>query len=175
MSFSRKIIIWFTILISNVYSIGIDKNISNIPQVNILNDFNYTYNIADIKIAKTSQNSWQRSKEYGYFTAIAYRDGFDHGYEVVRVLITKVNESKDGTADMVVMKDIQIDTPGIAGYITDMRLDVVNNKLSLGLDIRTRIEPNLIVKQNLMIDLDGNVSNLIPFKIPMKVYEAFDK
>ena len=76
---------------------------------------------------------------------------------------------------MVVMKDIQIDTPGIAGYIEDMRLDVINNKLSLGLDIRKREEPNFIVKQNIMIDLDGNVTNIIPFDTPVTTTKYFYK
>lgn len=143
-------------------------------QINTINDdINYTYNVADIKLAKSSQVSWKKGKEYGFFTVIAYRDGLEHGYEVVRVLINKVNTLKDGTSDMVVMKDIQIDTPGIVGYLTDMRLDVINNKLSLGLDIRRREEINLIVKQNIMVDLNGTVTNLIPFSSSVSISEAF--
>jgi len=170
MSFSsNKIIIFVFILLTSMQLMAIDNGNK------ILNDFNYTYNIADIKLAKSSHDSWERGKEYGYFTAIAYRDGFDHGFEIVRVLINKVKTFKNGTADMMVIKDIQIDTPGIAGYIEDMRLDVINNKLSLGLDIRKREEPNFIVKQNIMIDLEGNVTNLIPFDTPLSPTESFYK
>jgi len=170
MSFSsKKIIIFVFILLTNIQLIAIENGNK------ILNDFNYTYNIADIKLAKSSHDIWKRGKEYGYFTAIAYRDGFDHGFEIVRVLINKVKTFKNGTADMVVMKDIQIDTPGIAGYIENMRLDVINNKLSLGLDIRKREEANFIVKQNIMIDLDGNVTNIIPLNTPITTTEYFYK
>lgn len=173
MSFSSKIIA-ITLFICSTYSYGSDHNISEKQIVNILNDINYTYNIVDMKLAKSTQSSWKQGKAYGYFTAIAYRAGFDHGYEVVRVLVKQANEH-NGTTDMRVIKDIQIDTPGIAGYITDMTLEIINNKLSLGLDIRTRIQPNFIVKQSLLIDLNGKVTNLIPFTVPFKIYDTLDK
>lgn len=144
------------------------ENSNTIPD-----DINYTYNAVDIKLAKTSHSSWKKGKEYGYFTAIVYRDGFEHGFEVVRVLISKAKTFNNGTSDLVTVKDIQIDTPGITGYVEDMDLEVINNKLSLGIDIRTRQNPHFIVKQNIMVDLNGTVTNIIPFRPPFEHIEAF--
>lgn len=168
MSFSiQKIIIILILVISNTFCSNINS------KQHISNDYNYTYNITDIKIAKTSKKSWEKNKDYGYFSAIVYRDGLEHGYEVVRVLINKVYTDKDGISDMVTVKDIQIDTPGIRGTINDIHLNIINNKLSLGVDIRTRVDDNLIMKQILMIDLNGNVRNLVPLASEVKIDEAF--
>ena len=147
----------------------------NAPKQPFLFDCKYdVYNEADIQLAKSSHASWHKGNEYGYFTAIAYRDGLEHGCSLIRVLITKIDEF-DSISDSRVIKDIQIGTPALSGYIENMSLEVINNRLSLGIDIKTRIEPNLIVKQILMIDLEGNVSNISPLKLPINLSENFYK
>lgn len=161
MSFSvQKIAIVYLVSIYVLFAQDIKNNITKKP---FLFDCKYSvYNEADIQLAKSSHDAWHKGKEYGYFTAIAYRDGLEHGCSLIRVLITKIDEF-DSISDSRVVKDIQIGTPALAGYIEDISLEVINNKLSLGIDIKTRVEPNLIVKQIVMVDLDGNVSNVYPF------------
>jgi len=168
----QKIIILSILSIYTLYAQDIKKETKKQP---FLYDCKYNvYNDADIQLAKSSHASWHKGKEYGYFTAIAYRDGLEHGCSLIRVLITKIDES-NSVSDSRIIKDIQIGTPAISGYIKDISLEVINNKLSLGIDISKRVEPNLIVKQILMIDLDGNVTELVPFKSAGPISETFYK
>lgn len=173
MSFRIKVIIGLSILVSSLYSI--EHNVSITNEKDILNDINYTYNISDIKFAKSTHDSWENGKEYGYYTAIVYRTGLEHGYDLIRILVKKVKFDDMNLGEMIIIKDIQIDTPGIAGYISDIQLNIVNNKLSLGVDIKARAYPNFIIKQNILVDINGTVTNLIPFKIPNYIYNALEK
>jgi len=182
MSFSKyKILIFSILFINSVYASDehnyTKAKVTNDKNTSIINpnfyDCNYNvYNVADIQFAKTSQDSWKEGKDYGYFTVIAYRDGLEHGCSLIRVLITKVKKLEFG-ADKHVIQDIQIGTPGLSGYIEDITLEVINNKLSLGIDIRTKEEPRLILKQSLVVDLSGKVINLIPFKHSPTLVDVF--
>ncbi len=122
--------------------------------------FSSNYNISDIVIAK-STGVWSKEKDYGYFKVFVYRNGLEHAKDVIRVLITKV-DTKNNNQNII--KDIKIDSPGIKGYVQDLSLAIVNNKLSLGVDIEMKAMENIILKESLLINLDGKVKVIMPAK-----------
>jgi len=124
------------------------------------------YNISNLFLAKTV-GIWSKDKAYGYFKVIVYREGLEHSIDKVRVLITKVNSKSN---NQIVIKDIQLKSPGLKGYIHDLSLIVVNNQLSLGLDIEMKGMDNIVLRESYLIDKDGTVKIIMPVKY-IDIYE----
>ncbi len=124
------------------------------------------YNISNIFLAK-SVGVWSKDKDYGYFKVIVYRDGLEHPIDKVRVLITKANTKLN---NQTVIKDIQLKSPGVKGYIHDLSLVIVNNQLSLGLDIEMNGMDNIVLRESFLINKDGAVKIIMPVKY-IDIYE----
>ena len=123
-------------------------------------------NESNIFLAK-SVGIWSKDKSYGYFKVIVYRVGLEHARDKVRVLITKVNTKLN---KQIIIKDIQLKSPSIKGYIHDLSLMVVNNQLSLGIDIEMKGMENIILRESYLINKDGVVKVIMPVKY-VDIYE----
>ncbi len=122
--------------------------------------FGFNYDVSNILMAK-STGVWSKGKDYGYFKVIAYRDGLEHPADKVRVLITRANGESNNQA---IRKDIQIKSPGIKGYVQDLSLAVVNNQLSLGVDIEMKAMDGIVLRESFLISVDGEVKVVAPVK-----------
>lgn len=117
----------------------------------------FEYLFKEIKLAK-SVGVWQKGEDSGFFTALIYRQGLEHGAEKTRVLVKKVQTASDGTSSLEIIKTIDIDTPDIMGTVDDLHLQVIHNKLFLGLDIQMRGMAGAILRKSFLVDSNGTVS-----------------
>ncbi|HHI92498.1 MAG TPA: hypothetical protein ENK04_03135 [Gammaproteobacteria bacterium] len=85
----------------------------------------------------------------------------EHPADKVRVLITRANAESN---NQTIIKDIQIKSPGIKGYVQDLSLAVVNNQLSLGVDIEMKAMDGIVLRESFLISVDGEVKVVAPVK-----------
>jgi len=122
--------------------------------------FGFSYDVSNILMAK-STGIWSKGKDYGYLKVIAYRDGLEHPADKVRVLIIRVNAESN---NQIIVKDIQIKSPGIKGYVQNLSLIIVNNQLSLGIDIEMKAMDGIVLRESFLISVDGEVKVVAPVK-----------
>lgn len=118
------------------------------------------YEPADILLAK-SAGIWESGGEYGYFKVIVYREGIEHSSDKVRVLVTKANPDLN---TQTIVNDFEIKSPGTKGYVNDLALKVVNNRLAVGLDIEMKAMDGIILRESFLVDTKGHVKLLSPAK-----------
>lgn len=123
----------------------VDTNKTKIPN----------YRLEDISIAK-SLGVWEDKKDYGFFTVLVYRY---NGIETTRVIIKKSFFTSDAkTEDFKIIKDIYIPTPYQKGTIQDIHLHMINSKLLITLDILMSSMDGAVMREVLLVDIQGKVS-----------------
>ncbi len=120
--------------------------------------FSENYDISNIVLAK-SAGIWSEEKNYGYFKVIVYRVGLEHPIDKVKILITQVNTRLNNQA---IIKEIELESPGIKGYVNDLSLAIVNNQLSLGMDIEMKAMDNIVLRESFLITRNGSVKVIMP-------------
>ena len=116
------------------------------------------YDISNIVLAK-SVGVWSEEGNYGYFKVIVYRMGLEHSIDKVKVLITRVNAKLNS---QTIIKEIELESPGIKGYVKNLSLAIVNNQLSLGMDIEMKAMDNIVLRESFLIKKNGSVKVIMP-------------
>lgn len=97
---------------------------------------------------------WEDEGTYGYFKVLVYRRGLEHSRDDIVMLITEADTKNN---KQKIIKKVYIQPSLIKGYVNDISLAVVNNGLLIGLDIEIKAMDGIILREVLLVSLDGNI------------------
>jgi hypothetical protein len=98
---------------------------------------------------------WRSGTKYGYYRIVVRRQGFEHGMDQVELQILEA----DGNAmKRQPVHCIDLETPGLKGYITDVTLRAIDDRIvAIELDIEMKAMDGIVAREILVASYDGKV------------------
>ena len=112
----------------------------------------------EVWMLKTS-GTWTRGKRYGYYRAIVLRKGIEHAMDQVQVQLL---EADDKTNSVRVVTCVDLDTPGLKGYVTDLDFEKIDDtRMAVGIDIEMKAMNNIVLREVFLVDATGAAKRLV--------------
>ncbi len=100
---------------------------------------------------------WQQGKRFGYFQAFVWREGLEHARDRVEVHILEADAK---TGERRLLRRVALPTPGIRGYVQDMDLRMIGNRLFLALDFEMKAMDGAVLREAWLIGPDGHKARI---------------
>jgi len=115
----------------------------------------------DVWLARTG-GFWRQGKHFGHFRVVVVRRGVEHAIDWAQL---QVVESDDQSPNRRVTACIDLGTPGVKGYATDVTFSKASDKLTA---VAVRIEMKgmgaVVLEDVFLVTNDGKVSRLVDAK-----------
>ena len=106
---------------------------------------------SELFLAK-SLGIWQQGERFGFFQAFVWREGLEHARDRVEV---RILEADAKTGERRLLRRVALPTPDIRGYVQDMDLRMIGNRLFLALDIEMKAMDGAVLREAWLIGPDG--------------------
>jgi len=105
-----------------------------------------------------SRGTWTDGDDYGHYRVVVYRKtGRDHSQDRVQVQITQAKERL-----RVAVRCIDLDTPGLKGYVRDIRIQPVNDQAAaIELSIEMKAMEGVILQDVFLVAAAGRVEKIL--------------
>lgn len=107
--------------------------------------------LTQIILAKET-GAWKEGNSFGYYQVVVWRAGLEHARDHLSVHILSA-DAESGNKRLI--RAIEIPSPGIKGYVEDIAVKMVDNRLFLAVDIRMKAMDGVVLREAFLVDHRG--------------------
>lgn len=115
----------------------------------------------EVWMVKTG-GAWKQGGRYGHYRAVVVRKGIEHATDWVQVQLLEAN---DKTNARRVRGCVNLDSPGLKGYVSDLRFTKIDDThAALSIDIEMKAMKEVVLRDVFVVDAGGAARRVVEAK-----------